>query len=674
MQSKSIDSGEPAGNDNAINSVDDFLSQIENFPKEKYDIPEASRRLLKKVYNAALNMPEGVLKDDLNSLPPPLIISFHPKASLLNNNIHETYLAEKIAAKLGFLPIWIPYIYDTGYKTAANKIRLPTYVFFEGKFIPLRAASKVRGNIMATEKPITEKEIKNFFKELFKLESMQITTLKNMLNPFNFGHHLFDLKKEVSRWNKKYIKKRIDELERIWLNSVKGTKRLSDSLAKISLENLKLLGINVALLFIDDLLADLVHDIFSEVLKTKGVIEDPALLENLFLSYNLKTKERSPILYTGDNKFIAFDEYDVKTFDGTFKDLVEGIKTHKVLPTGHLIMTIFTAIGCKLVLGGSHTVNYYPDYFKKAYSVLKETPFNAEMQLLSYGDLRFMDLRNINDLLSVIRILDKVGSRNYIQKGSVKIPRDIVDHLNFLAGKKAIPKEYIPHLEQILSENQNQNQNQNKNKNQNQNKNKDNKEITALQKEEIRYSNILKLFEKQPQDLLNEPGLIKKWINVKDLSALHPVRLEVMLENLRLDAQLRLLKLKDNIKYEQHILGGTLTSYEHEQIENNKTDMDNDSDEETSNERVLYDGILLRSNRYPTLFELVFYRYKDFKNFNVSSKLKFPLKLMAPPDKWIWKMFATTIDEKDIIKVENEFKEYKKLFDFLLPKEYLIKF
>ncbi|MCP4763449.1 MAG: hypothetical protein GY870_16875, partial [archaeon] len=180
-----------------IETVDEFLESLPKLSDEMMDLSESSQKLLKLIYGKAQNLPKSIIKEQ-EPLKPPLIISFHPKASLLNNNVHETYLAEKVADKVGMVPIWIPYVYDTGYKTAANKIRLPSYVFFENKFIPIRSSAKIRGNIMATEKAITEKEVKLFFRELEKHELSTLTRLKGMLNPFNFGHYLFDLKRKVS--------------------------------------------------------------------------------------------------------------------------------------------------------------------------------------------------------------------------------------------------------------------------------------------------------------------------------------------------------------------------------------------------------------------------------------------------------------------------------------------
>ena len=146
-------------NSTDIKTVEEFIDSIPEFPKELLDLTESSRNLLRLVYQKAVSLPGINLEEELK---PPLIISYHPKASLLNNNVHEAFLAEKIAHKFDMIPIWIPYIYDTGFKSAGQKIRRPTYVYFEGKHIPLRTSAAIRGNIMATEKSLNDREIKAF--------------------------------------------------------------------------------------------------------------------------------------------------------------------------------------------------------------------------------------------------------------------------------------------------------------------------------------------------------------------------------------------------------------------------------------------------------------------------------------------------------------------------------
>ncbi|MHA1150957.1 MAG: hypothetical protein ACTSR8_22275 [Promethearchaeota archaeon] len=601
-----------------IKTVEDFITALPEFPKRSLGIPESSQKLLQILYQKAVKLPDSYKKSDLQ---PPLIISYHPKASLLNNNIHEAYLAEKVAQKLGMLPIWIPYIYDTGFKNAAEKIRRPTYVLFENKYIPLRTSAAIRGNIIATEKAISEREVKSFFRELEKHENSLLSQFKLMLNKFNFGHYLFDLKRSVSKVNKKQIHQNIIHYENLWLGSLKGTKKLDEALANISVAMLKELNIDIGLAMMDDILSEFVDFIFKEVLETDSIKNDPSILENLFLAYDIKSRERTPIMYAGEGNFIAYNDNAVRVFDGNLDLLIDGLKKHTVLPTGDLIMVLFTAIGCKLVLGGAHTIEYYPDYFIKAHSILKETSFNSKMQLLSYGKIRFMDLRNIIDIMSSIRVFDKVGSRNYIQKGKFNLPHDVVDHLNFLSGKYEVPLEYEKILENILS------------------KQKEN-QITALQKEEERYQEVMGIISKEPEELLKEPEILKKWLRGIKFNELHPVKLEILLENLRLDVDTRLRLLKDNIKYEQHILGGTLYDLEEGEI--------------------LYDGLLLRSNRYPSLLELVFYNCEPSNEFNTHGCLK------DHDSKWIWKTFESK--EKDSLKLQ-EFSDYFSVFNKLIPKK-----
>lgn len=619
-----------------INSVSEFLDAIPDPPKEWFDLPAGSRELLKICYENVTNLEMDLDKDQFK---PPLIISFHPKASLLNNNVHETYLAEKVAKKFGMIPLWIPYVYDTGYKTAADKIRLPTYVYFEGKFISLRASAKIRGNIMATEPRLSQNEVKSFFRDLEKHENLMVTKLRTQLNPFNFGHYVFDLKKQTSGLSKKMVRKKMDSYKKKWLDAIKGTKKLAESLANISVATLEEYDIHVGLMMIDDILSEAVEFVFSEVLETDHVKKNPALLENLFLAYDLETKDRAPIMYAGDHDFIAFDEYDVKAFNGKFEDLLSGLKNHTVLPTGHLIMTLFTAMGCPIVLGGAHTLEYYPDYFEKAHSLLHNTKFNSKMQLLSYGKMRFMDLRNIYDILSVVRILDKVGSRNYIREGHVEIPTDVVDHLNFLAGKDAVPREFSDVLKEIKQKYASKRK-KGKGKGDGKPKKKK-KKPTALEKEVKRNAQVEKIIETPPEQLLKDPKVLKKWIRGTKFDDMHPVRLEVMLENLRFDADMRLRKLEENIDYEQHFLGGSL------------------------DEEVVYDGLIARSKRYPALFEMVYYKSPPVDSLLRSGSLD------EHESKWIWMVFN---DEAIDVRAVEEYEEYSDIFERLIPKKFLAKF
>ncbi|MCP4762904.1 MAG: hypothetical protein GY870_14085, partial [archaeon] len=207
-----------------------------------------------------------------------------------------------------------------------------------------------------------------------------------------------------------------------------------------------------------------------------------------------------------------------------------------------------------------------------------------------------------------IRILDKVGSRNYIKKGVFTIPDDIVDHLNFLSGFSSIPKEYKLLLEQII----------------------DGESIgpTAHTKERERLREVEQIVKKNPEELLKNPTVLKKWIRGTKFDSLHPVRLEVLLENLRLDADMRLRKLEENIMFEQHILGGTLG--------------EGFSDDEEGS--IIYDGIIKRSNRYPSLFEMVYYGFKPLKTFMTGGTLE------EHESDWIWKQFIHKKEEISDIK------------------------
>lgn len=605
-----------------IETVKEFIKSIPAFPKESLKLTESSLKLLKLVYERASNLPQ---KDKGEPLKPPLIISFHPKASLLNNNIHETFLATKIAPKLGMVPIWIPYIYDTGFKNAAEKIRRPSYVLFEGKYIPLRTSAAIRGNIIATEKAVSDKELKAFFRELDKILIATLTQMKTILNKFNFGHFLFDFKRDMSKISNKIIRNRLKEVEQLCFKAIKGTKKLDESFGKMSVSLLKEIGIDIGIVMMDDILVDCIRQVFSEVLEAPSVKKDPSLLSELFVAYDIKNRERTPIEYAGQGDFIAFDDTATKVFEGKFENLLEALQKHSVLPTGDLIMVLFTAMGCKLVLGGAHTIEYYPDYFTKVYSILKDTSFNSKMQLFSYGRIRFMDLRNMVDIMSAIRVFDKVGSRNYIQKGNFTLPRDVIDHLNFLSGRSEVPLEFLEYLDIIA-------------------KGETADKLTAIEKEEKRYEEVEEIVSKDPEELLKDPSTLKNWLRSTNFEGLHPIKLQILLEHLRQDVEMRLRKLKENLIFEQHVLGGTLKDPEEGEI--------------------IYDGILTRSNRYPTLLEMAFYKCFPFDRLQEGGIIE------DHESEWIWKQFTQESGKK--LDLDSMiFSDYPSVFNTLIPQEFI---
>ena len=277
-------------------------------------------------------------------------------------------------------------------------------------------------------------------------------------------------------------------------------------------------------------------------------------------------------------------------------------------------------------------------------------PMN-KMVLLSYGKIRFMDLRNMNDILSVVRILDKVGSRNYMQKGKFILPDDIVDHLNFLEGKEAVPKEYSDKLDAIL-------------KNE---KPKKEGALTAIKKEVKRNKEVAELVLKPVEDLLKDPSYLKKWIRGTKFDDIHPVRLEVLLENLRLDADMRLRKLQENIEFEKHILGGSVKTIV-ENTDGAEKDGEDEVDEDDEKEEIIiYDGILKRSNRYPSIFEMVYYDSKPQIAFESSGTL------VKHENEWIWLNF-NHVEEKLIENSELSFEDYEGVFKHLISKDKLIPF
>jgi hypothetical protein len=662
-----------------ITTIHDIINSIPKLSGSELELPSGSKKLLNIIYSHTSNIPDAEKRLLLDSPKPPLIVSFHPKISLLNNNIQETYLATKFAEKMGMFPLWIPYAYDTGYKTASNKIRLPSYAFVEGKYIPVRSSAQIHGNIMATEKPLNDQEIRLFVQDLLKHETYILNKLKEMLDPINFGHYLFNLKRQVANIRPNQFKTALQELEKQWITVNKGSKRLSDSLGRIATNSLNHIGIHLGLMHIEDVLPEIVELIFQEVLKTSNIAKNTALLENLFLSYDAKTKVRSPILYAGNGNFIAFDESDVKVFEGNLTQLVDGLTSQTILPTGNCIMTIFMALGGKLVLGGPHTIEYYPEYLSKAHEILKETTFNAEMKLITYGNIRFLDYRSLYDVISVIRILDKVGSRNYIKSGLFTIPDDIVDHLNFLAGKDAVPKEFCSVLERIQKKALDGKQ-EKKIHPPHEKTGKDDKEEkvekTAIVKEFERNNEFRRILTKPTEELMKEHELLKKWIPEIKTEDLHPIRLEIMLANQKLDWDMRLKKMLDNINYEHHILGGQIAikslrelacQIDDESAKKNEEKEEDDyyqDDDENKDDSIIYDGILLRTDRYPTLLELVLYDILPRDEIND------PVKIIPSDNQYVMNQIIVQ-KQKDLISNPEQYSDYSSVFSRLIPSKLL---
>ncbi len=210
------------------------------FIKHIAPVPEASRQLLESFYtqlygparNSVQNLFDSTIATQPNPtiLKPPIILSFHPKISLLNNNVHECLLASLLAKQLNLMPIWIPFMYDTATHSAAEggKIRAPTFGFIENEFIQLRSITQIRGNIVKTEKPVTEKELEHFFQSLEDHVLNRLEMLQNHFDQYNFGHYLFPLKQAVFHCDRQEIINKLTSLKEILLNRINNALNLGE--------------------------------------------------------------------------------------------------------------------------------------------------------------------------------------------------------------------------------------------------------------------------------------------------------------------------------------------------------------------------------------------------------------------------------------------------------------
>ncbi len=623
-----------------MNSIHDLDSLIKSFVKHYKSlkikpIPEKAQKILKLIYENTDGLDPTQIISTTGSLKAPLIISFHPKLSLLNNNVHEALLCSMLAKELDMIPIWMPYVYDTGYKAKSKKISSSALFYFEGKYLQLRAPSQIRGNLIGMEPPLKDSEIKAFIAELKTQFTQSIQELKKYLDEINFGHELFNLKLKLLKMNIKEINGRISELESDFLKINKGTKTLAHSLTRFSVYLLEKLGIKVYPMMIDFLLPEIFGEILEDAVSRPAIAKDPEKLEGLFLWFDKKTKERTPIQFTGQS-FIGVDENAQKVFEGNVKDLVDALKKHDIIPTGPALMLLFNAIGCKITLGGTHTLEYYPEYIANSNKILQETDFDHSMQEFCYGNLKFIDSRNTGDILAVARILEKAGSRNIAETGSFKIPDSIIDHLQFLAGIDKVPLEYRSIAESLPKIKK-----------------------PSIEKEYERYKEFNDYYNMKPEELHSKIKELKKFIPTIDLqNPPSDERLKILVENFWEDVDMRYRKMLQMIQLEQHLLGGSLPK-------SSKSGDDDESGEdgEDDNIEVIYHGILKRSNRVPSLLELELFmnkiNSKFIKEYDLDFKTDNPLVVSVLKEKKSEKMGTM------------EFKEFKPLFEMLVP-EYLL--
>ena len=608
----------------SINNVEQLVKSFaKHFKTLKTPaIPAKAQDLLKRIYENAEGLPASETITKSGELKAPLIISFHPKLSLLNNNVHEALLCSLIAKELDMVPLWMPYVYDTATKQRGKRYRPLPLFYFEGKYLQLRAPSQIRGNLIGMESPLKDSEIKGFVSELKSHFTQSIQELKKYLDSINFGHELFPMKLKLMKMNPKEINTRLSNLEADLIKFNKGSKTLGHSLARFSVYLLSNMGIMVYPMMVDFMIPEIFGEILADAISRPAIKNNPEILEGLFLWFDKKTKERTPIQFTGEG-FIAFDDNANKVFEGGLQDFTEAMKKNDIIPTGPSLMLLFNAIGCKITLGGTHTLEYYPEYIANSNKILKETDYDHTMKLFCYGGLRYIDSRNTGDILAVARVLEKAGSRNIASSGSFQVPESIVDHLNFLAGPKKVPLEYAEIVEALPPIKR-----------------------PSVEKETERYKEFTEYYNMKPEDLSEKIKELKKFIPTLDLkNSPTAERLRVLVENYWADIDMRYRKMLQMIELEQHLLGGSLPKSSNAQDD----DMD-DEDDEDDNVDVIYHGILKRSHRVPSLLELVLYLNKIPENFNCEYNLN-----TAPenPD-----VLSILIEKKVEKEVDNKFSEF----------------
>ncbi len=289
-------------------------------------------------------------------------------------------------------------------------------------------------------------------------------------------------------------------------------------------------------------------------------------------------------------------------------------------------------------------------YFKC--TLLSDVVLNA--QTASEGELRCLDMRNMTDIMAVSRILEKIGSRTIISKGKIDLPRDVVDQVNFLAGKENVPLEYHPLLNEIL-------------KNQ---KGKD----PAFLRENARFEEFKKLNELPLDALEKEADKIQKFYRKVNLHEAHPERIKMAVETLLEDSIMRVEKIKENIYLDQHLLGGTIERKvqeedEFQEEEEEEEDYGYGFEEEYSEgprRDVILGGQLIRSKRVPTLLEMVIY--------GTPINLDFQSEVSLDPAQE--ECFAFLINPRisDQVYKHYEFSDFMQAFSTLIDPDLLPQF
>lgn len=151
----------------------------------------------------------------------------------------------------------------------------------------------------------------------------------------------------------------------------------------------------------------------------------------------------------------------------------------------------------------------------------------------------------------------------------------------------------------------------------------------------------------------------------------------MVVENLAADTEMRMVKLRENVTFEQHLLGGKLVETDSgEDVEPGELCDDGGSmgfstfgiDEEGGERLIeLYDGLLVRSKRVPTLLEMALYEARTDLPFQA------PLHILSPTDLHYIAMVRPEPLPTGIPSMK-EYQSFEKAFSDLVPGAYLPKF
>jgi hypothetical protein len=358
------------------------------------------------------------------------IITFHPKLDILNSNIGEVLLAEYISKSYGVKPLWVPYTFDTGFKSGVDKNKAPLGVYFENELISLISPNKTGNRPLCLSKRFNQDNIKRFIKEIKKAFSKSLSIYKTQIDEIKFGHLLFYLKqpKKLNELSTEFNNS-LNDLTEI-LNDATKFNRLSDQLIHTTLQLFEKNRISIDAMPIDRILAEdnsLIDLILSNYPETYSLIGDNIKVIN-------DKYGRVPLRFE-NNVFIADKEL-------SSKELKEKFQRREATISGDLFFAILNHYGFQTTLGGKRTINYYDALFEKAEQIASAWGEQFNLKYLHHDTQGHPFKYNIKETAAVLRILDKTASRNLLVNGKFEIPKDIADHLAFLSGIEQVPEQF----------------------------------------------------------------------------------------------------------------------------------------------------------------------------------------------------------------------------------------